>query len=229
MARESILLVEDEKDLVEVVKLNFQKEGYRVLAAGNAESALKMFRKHRPDLLILDIMLPKMDGLELCRVIRQESRVPIIFVSAKKDELDRTLGLRLGGDDYVPKPFSVLELVARVQAILRRTAPPPPAEKNGAFHAGKLEVDFERHEVRVKEKLIELTPREFDFLTLLIKADGKVLTRDQLLESVWGPDKPAEIYFRTVDQHIAGLRRKLKIERDRVVTVKNKGYQFRKD
>jgi two-component system alkaline phosphatase synthesis response regulator PhoP len=228
MNKETILLVEDEKDLVDVVRFNFQKEGYRVLAAGTAEAALRIFKKEHPSLMILDIMLPKMDGLELCRTIRQDSKVPIIFVSAKKDELDRTLGLRLGGDDYVSKPFSVLELIARVQAILRRTSPPPP-EKDGAVRIGKLEVDFDRHEVKVRGRRIELTPREFDFLTLLIRADGKVLTRDSLLESVWGPDKPAEIYFRTVDQHIAGLRRKLKAERELIVTVKNRGYQLRKN
>lgn len=226
-AKGRLLLVEDDKDLVRLVRYNFEKEGYRVTVCGDGESALACARKEKPDVILLDVMLPKMDGLEVCRAMRQESRVPIIFLTAKKTEMDRILGLKLGGDDYVTKPFSVGELLARVEALLRRAGAPGQAQPESGVRIGELRVDFERHEVWVKGKPVDLTPKEFEFLKLLIEAKGKVLSRDLLLERVWGYDKSMEIDTRTVDQHIARLRRKLKSEGHRIATVTHVGYKIK--
>ena len=228
MNKGKILIVEDEKDLVRLLQYNLENEGFKVLRAGDAEAGLTLLRKNNPDLVILDIMLPKMDGLEFCRVVRQETQVPIIFLTAKKSEMDRILGLKLGADDYITKPFSVGELVARVQAIFRRAAVPANGVAEKSLQTvGSIEVDPERHEVRVKGKLTQLTPKEFEFLLLLMKARGKVLSRDYLLEHIWGYKKSIDIDTRTVDQHIARLRRKLKAEAHRIVTVASFGYQIK--
>ncbi|MBI5200771.1 MAG: response regulator transcription factor [Elusimicrobia bacterium] len=228
MNKGKILIVEDEKDLVRLLQYNLENEGFKVLRAGDAEAGLGLLRKNKPDLVILDIMLPKMDGLEFCRVVRQETQVPIIFLTAKKSEMDRILGLKLGADDYITKPFSVGELVARVQAIFRRAAVPANGVAERTLQTvGSIEVDPERHEVRVKGKLTQLTPKEFEFLLLLMKARGKVLSRDYLLEHIWGYKKSIDIDTRTVDQHIARLRRKLRAEAHRIVTVASFGYQIK--
>ncbi|MBI3298389.1 MAG: response regulator transcription factor [Elusimicrobia bacterium] len=223
-----ILVVEDEKSLVRLLKYNLEKEGHKVLSAEDGKAGLALARKEKPALIILDVMMPKLDGHELCRTLRAESAVPILFLTAKKSELDRILGLKLGADDYVTKPFSVGELVARVAALLRRAqgqvAVRPPTE----HRFGELSVDVERHEVRVKGALVTLTHREFEFLKLLMEADGRVLSRDIILERVWGYDRSMDIDTRTVDQHIARLRRKLGAEGDRVETVLNSGYKLRR-
>lgn len=226
-----VLVVEDEKPLLHLLRYNLEKQGYRVFTAPDGEEALSLARRHRPDLILLDIMLPKLDGLAVCHELRKDSQVPIVFLTAKKSEIDRISGLKLGADDYVTKPFSVGELLARVEAILRRTKPAEAAADvtaTGPLRFGELEVDFERHESRVKKKPITLTPKEFDFLRLLIEADGRVLSRATLLERIWGYDRAMDIDTRTVDQHIARLRRKLKSEGRRVATVTNSGYRFRK-
>ena len=226
--REKILIVEDEKDLVRLIRYNLEKEHFRVVAANDAESGLELARKAKPDLIILDIMLPKMDGLDFLRNLRKESQVPVMFLTAKRSEVDRILGLKLGADDYVVKPFSVGELNARVEAVLRR-AHGTKGDGSGSLVAiGDLEVDFDRHEVRVKGKPTKLAPKEFAILKLLIEANGKVLSRDHLLERIWGHEKDMEIDTRTVDQHIARLRRKLGAEADRVSTVTNFGYQIKR-
>lgn len=227
MGNEKILVVEDEKPLIKLLKYNLENAGYRVTPVQDGESALASFKKEKPDLVLLDIMLPKLDGFEICKIIRQESKVPILFLTARKEEMDRVLGLELGADDYVTKPFSVRELLARVKAILRRVS--DKKEERSIVRAGDLEVDLERYETRIKEKAIVLSPKEFDFLKCLIHADGKALTRDQLLEKVWGYDKSAEIDTNTVDQHIARLREKLGTESKRIVTVKNVGYRIKLD
>ena len=227
MNKGKILIVEDEKDLVRLLQYNLENEGFKVTRAGDAESGLALLRKLKPDLVILDIMLPKMDGLEFCRVVRQETQVPIIFLTAKKSEMDRILGLKLGADDYITKPFSVGELVARVQAIFRRSVAPVVGTEKQLQVVGSIEVDPERHEVRVKGKQTQLTPKEFEFLLLLMKARGKVLSRDYLLEHIWGYKKSIDIDTRTVDQHIARLRRKLRAEAHRIVTVASFGYQIK--
>ncbi len=219
-----IVIIEDEKDIVRLLKYNLEKEGYTALAALDGEAGLDLARKEKPDLIILDLMLPKLDGMQVCRTIRQESQVPIIMLTAKKEEIDRIIGLELGADDYVTKPFSVRELMARVKTVLRRTKPAPHEDK--LFKAGSLEVDFARYTVEVKGKPVALSSKEFEFLKILIQANGKALTRDQLLEQVWGHDPSFEIDTRTIDQHIARLRDKLGSETKRVITVKNVGYRF---
>ncbi len=227
MAKEKILIVEDEKDLIKILKYNLEKEGYRVSVAADGEAGLSQFRKEKPDLVILDIMLPRMDGFEFCRTIRQESKVPIIMLTAKTEEVDRVLGLELGADDYVTKPYSVREVIARVKAIFRRSL---GADDEKAFvRAGDLEVDLERYITKVKGATVTLSSKEFEFLKCLIGAKGRVLTRDQLLERVWGYDSSLEIDTRTVDQHIARLREKLGTEAKRVITVKNVGYRLKLD
>lgn len=223
-----ILLVEDEKALSRLVRYNLEKEGHRVLAAEDGASGLELARREKPDLVILDVMLPKKDGLEVCRALRAESKVPILFLTAKKSEVDRVLGLRLGADDYVTKPFSVAELCARVEALLRRAGTRGAPTEPGVRGAGGLVVDVERHEVSVRGRPVSVTPREFTFLKLLLEADGRVLTRDSILETVWGVDRSVEIDTRTVDQHIARLRRKLGPEGSRIVTVINSGYKLKK-
>jgi DNA-binding response OmpR family regulator len=169
-------------------------------------------------------MLPRLDGMQVCRSIRQDSQVPIIMVTAKKEEIDRIVGLELGADDYVTKPFSVRELLARIKTILRRTR--PGAKIDAPFKVGQLAVDFARYTVMVKGKPAGLSSKEFEFLKILIQAGGKALTRDHLLEQVWGHDPSFEIDTRTIDQHIARLRDKLGPEAKRVITVKNVGYRF---
>ncbi|MCX5794219.1 MAG: response regulator transcription factor [Elusimicrobia bacterium] len=226
MPEAKILVVEDEKALVKVLKYNLEKAGYRVITAHDGDAGLNCFLEEQPDLVILDIMLPKKDGFEVCRAIRQSSRTPILMLTAKKDELDRVLGLEIGADDYVTKPFSVREVLARVKAILRRAAEKPAPL---VVRAGTLEVDLERYVTKVKGKPVTLSPKEFEFLKCLLKADGRALSRDELLEKVWGYDRSMEIDTNTVDQHIARLRGKLGSEADRIVTVKNVGYRLRTD
>lgn len=228
MAHEKVLIIEDEKDLVKLLRYNLEKEGYLVKYSYDGETGLEMFRKEKPAVVLLDVMLPKIDGFELCKMIRQESQTPIIMVTAKKEEVDRILGLELGADDYVTKPFSVREVTARIKAILRRSGD-KKSGKEQIVRAGDLEVDMERYETRVKDKVILLSSREFEFLKHLLLADGRALNRDQLLEHVWGYDKSVEIDSRTIDQHIARLRDKLGTEGKRIVTVKNVGYRIRLD
>lgn len=229
MAKTKVLLVDDEEDILFLLKSNFKEEGFQVLAAKTAEKGLVLAKKHRPDVIVTDIMLPKMDGLEMVRELRRDMSVPVLFLTAKKDEVDRITGLELGADDYISKPFSMRELIARVRAVMRRAAPRPGGGLRPPVRIGGIEVDFSRHEVRVNGKFRKLAPREFQLLTLLIEADGKVLSRDLLLKRIWGYDESMEINTRTVDQHIARLRRNLLSERKRIATVKNYGYTIRMD
>lgn len=226
--KEKILIVEDEKDLVKLIRYNLEKEKFRVTAARDAETGLKLVRKSKPDLILLDIMLPKMDGLEFLRTIRPEVDIPIILLSAKRSEMDRILGLKLGADDYMVKPFSIGELQARITGHLRRHAGGAAnGEAKKTVTIGAINIDFERHEILVAGKPACLAPKEFAILKLLIEARGKVLSRDQLLQMIWGHEKDMEIDTRTVDQHIARLRRKLGPERNRIATVPNFGYQIK--
>ena len=229
MAKTKILIVEDEDDILFLVKENFKTEGFDVFGAGTAEQGIALARKRRPDVIVSDIMLPKMDGLEMVRILRREMTVPVLFLTAKKDEIDRVAGLELGADDYISKPFSMRELVARVRAVMRRSAPRTTSGLRPPVRIGGIEVDFGRHEVRVNGKYRKLSPREFQLLELLIEADGKVLSREQLLKRIWGYDQSMDINTRTVDQHIARLRRNLLSERKRIATIKNFGYTIRLD
>ncbi|MBI3547498.1 MAG: response regulator transcription factor [Elusimicrobia bacterium] len=228
ITKAKILIVEDERDIARLLRYNLEKDRYKVLVANDAESALKMVRKQHPDLIILDIMLPKMDGLEFLKTIRADNNVPVVLLTAKRSEMDRILGLKLGADDYIVKPFSVGELQARIAGHLRR-ASGIPAGGNGKKHLslGAMDIDFDRHAITVKGRPAHLAPKEFAILKLLIEADGKVLSREQLLEMIWGLDKNMEIDTRTVDQHIARLRRKIRPEDERIATVPNFGYQVR--
>jgi DNA-binding response OmpR family regulator len=223
----TILIVEDEKSLVQVLRYNLEREGYRVAAAGDGEAGLALFHSERPDLVILDVMLPKLDGFEICKALRRSGKTPILMLTAKDSEVDKVLGLELGADDYVTKPFGVRELLARVKALLRRASGGGAAP--AALRAGGIEADLERYEVRVDGKPVALSPKEFEFLKCLLLADGRALTRDQILEKVWGYDKSMEIDTSTVDQHIARLRGKLGRESVRIVTVKNVGYRVKPD
>lgn len=224
-----ILVVEDEKDLSRILQYNLKRAGYQVWSAPSGEQGLKLFRRYSPDLVVLDIMLPGMDGLEFCRIVREKSSSPVLFLTAKKSETDRVVGLKLGGDDYVTKPFFMSELLARIEVLLRRKEPKPGKEGQAPLRVGELEVDFERHEVRVQGKNVVLTPTEFRFLKLMIEADGKVLSRDTFLSHIWGHDAGQEMNTRAVDQHMARLRRKLGPESARVATVTNLGYRFKSD
>lgn len=227
MANEKILIVEDEKPLVKLLKYNLEKEGYRVVSANDGETGLAAVPKEKPDLILLDVMLPKIDGFEFCKVLRKQFKTPILMLTAKKEEFDRVLGLELGADDYVTKPFSVREILARVKAVLRRTTDrtEPPA----LVRAGELEVDLDKHETRVKGKPIDLSFKEFEFLRCLLLSQGKAMTRDEILEKVWGYDRSMEIDTRTVDQHVKRIREKLGPEATRLVTIKNVGYRLKLD
>jgi len=220
-----ILVVDDEKDIVDLVRYHLEKEGFECRHAADGPTALKLVREYRPDLLILDLMLPGLNGLEVCRQLRRDpktARLPILMLTARAEEVDRVVGLEVGADDYVVKPFSPRELVARARAILRRVQEPAPS----ATRIGHLDVDEERHHVTVKGVPVELTAKEFGLLTALIAARGRVLNREQLLDTVWGYANAAEIESRTVDVHIRRLREKLGAEAKRIVTVKTIGYRF---
>ena len=229
MQKPKILVVDDEKDIVQLIQYNLEKEGYRVISAYEGQQAIKLAEKELPNLIILDLMLPELDGLEVCRILKRNERtaqIPILMVTAKSTETDKVVGLELGADDYVTKPFSPRELVARVKAILRRTGEPKPEPVAETIKFGELKVDFAKYIVLIKNKPVDLTSKEFDLLKTLIAAKGRVLTRDYLLDRVWGVDVSTEIETRTVDVHIAQLRKKLGIEGNRIITVKNVGYRF---
>lgn len=221
-----VLVIDDEKDIVTLLRYHLEKAGFRCVEGMDGTSALRLIREHHPDLLILDLMLPGMDGLEICRQLRQDAataRMPILMLTAKAEEVDRVVGLEMGADDYVVKPFSPRELIARVRAILRRVQEPTDLSVR---RIGDLEVDEARHAVTVQAIPIELTAKEFSLLCALIRANGRVLNREQLLEGVWGYAGAAEIESRTVDVHIRRLREKLGLEAKRIVTVKGVGYRF---
>jgi two-component system phosphate regulon response regulator PhoB len=224
-AKPTLLLVEDEDDMAYVLTALFRKEGYEVHVGKTGPAGLRLARKHKPDLVVSDIMLPLMNGHEMIRLLRQESKVPVLFLTGRRDEADRVRGFQLGADEYMTKPFSMRELVCRVRAVLRRAGRSALAPI--LTRAGGLEVDFARHEVRVNGKPRHLAPREFQLLKLLLEANGKVMSREQLLKTIWGYDEGLGISTRTVDQHVARLRRSLAAEKRRIITVKNFGYRIK--
>lgn len=204
MSGKKVLVVDDDVKTVELVKLYLNRDGYRVLMAHNGKDALQIARESHPDLIVLDIMLPGMNGLDVCRTLRQESEVPIIMLTALTTDDDRLAGLNLGADDYVPKPFSPRELAARVRAVLRRLPGERGPEK---VQHGGLIVDFLKHEAYLDEKPLNLTPIEFKVLGALVKEPGRVFSRAQIIEKALGHD--FESFDRTIDVHILKLRRKL--------------------
>jgi len=225
--KEKILVVEDEKDIVKMIEYNLKKEGYKVIDAREGEDALDLAVREYPNLILLDLMLPGIDGLEVCKSLKKESKtssIPIIMLTAKAQESDKVVGLELGADDYITKPFSPRELIARIKAVLRRSAEKEKLPE--IFQAGDLRIDFAKISVIVKDKPVELTSKEFELLKTLLKAKGRVLSRDYLLDTIWGYDHAMEIQTRTVDVHIRTLRKKLKSSAKMIVTVKNYGYRF---
>jgi DNA-binding response OmpR family regulator len=221
-----ILIVEDEPDMVMGLRDNFEFEGYEVITASDGATGLERAREHKPDLVVLDIMLPRLSGLEVCKMLRSEGlEMPILMLTARGQEIDKVVGLELGADDYVTKPFSIREVLARVRAILRRT---DGAKKRLArYHFGDVELDFESYRATKASSPLELSPREFELLRYLIERKGETVTRDQLLQDVWGyGDYPST---RTVDTHIAKLRAKIGdsgSEPRYVLTIHGSGYKF---
>jgi two-component system phosphate regulon response regulator PhoB len=225
--RETILVVEDEEDILEVIRYNLMREGYRVSGVRDGEEGLKRIRQENPNLVLLDLMLPGLDGLEICRRIKKDPvtrAIPVVMVTAKGEESDVVLGLGLGADDYVVKPFSPRELVARVKAVLRRG---PLVEDRGAGERivrGPLTVDIGRHEARVDDQPITLTATEMRLLHFLAAHPGRVFTRDHLLSRVIG--EHAVVIDRNIDVHIGSIRKKLGDHRDAIETVRGVGYRF---
>jgi len=227
--KEKILIIEDEEALVETLRYNLIREGYQVYTATDGMSGLEMARSEKPDLIILDLLLPKLDGLSVCRILRQEgSSVPILMLTCRDEEMDKVLGLELGADDYVTKPFSLRELLARVKALLRRVEMLRQEErKPEVISVGELTIDLRRHRAFWKGQELELSPKEFALLAFLARNRGMVLSRELILERVWGYDYVGDT--RTVDVHIRWLREK--IEEDpgnprHILTVRGIGYQF---
>jgi len=227
MSAGKILIVEDEETLLEVLRYNLDKEGYNVVTAADGIQALNLARSESPDLIILDIMLPELDGFEVCRILRKDMTVPILMLTAKEAEIDKVLGLELGADDYMVKPFSMREFKARVKAILRRAAAQSKPGEGGVLRIADLTVDLGKHQVSVGEASVSLTPKEFDLLAYLASNRGRVFSREHLLERVWGYDYIGDT--RTVDVHIRWLREKLETEPSkprRLITVRGTGYKI---
>ena len=231
MPDQSVLVIEDEENLVEALRFNLEREGYQVHTAQDGEQGLDAARQVSPDLIILDIMLPALDGLEICRILRRESDVPILILTAKGEEIDRVVGLELGADDYVTKPFSMRELLARARGMLRRSRVASEASSGPRLRqllkVGDLEIDLDSHIARLKGEPLNLKPREFDLLALLVANKGRAFTRDQILERVWGHDYVGE--SRTVDVHIRWLREKVQSYPNSpqgIITIRGVGYRF---
>jgi two-component system OmpR family response regulator len=225
MVNSKILIVEDDRTLLNVLKYNLTKEGYSVVTAVDGVEALEVARRDKPGFIILDIMLPKMSGFEVCRILRKEMTVPILMLTAKTEEVDKVVGLEIGADDYMTKPFSMRELLARIRAMLRRVEMQVPTA--GTLNLGDIEIDISRHAITKGGNILSLTPKEFDLLAFLAKNKGLVFSRDQLLEKVWGYDYPGDT--RTVDVHIRWLREKIEdtpAKPKRLVTVRGVGYKL---
>jgi DNA-binding response OmpR family regulator len=228
MAKQNILIIEDDKSISKLLKYNLEKAGFETTAAGSGEAALEILARQQPLLIILDIMLPGMDGLEVCRQIRQDTalkNIPIVMLTAKGEEVDRIVGLELGADDYIVKPFSPREIILRIKAILRRLqAKEQPVD---ILRSAGLVVDIPRHQVTFNDKEVVLTPLEFKLLVALMERKGLVQTREILLNDVW--DMASDVYTRTVDTHIKHLREKIGNAGRLIETVIGVGYRFREE
>jgi DNA-binding response OmpR family regulator len=231
------LVVDDEPILRDTIEFNLRREGYDVLLASDGQQALDTARSHEIDLIVLDIMLPEVDGLQVLRTLREKSTVPVLLLSARGEEIDRVLGLELGADDYLTKPFAMRELVARARAMIRRSrilleesgkdqAQPDPATR-GTIVAGAVSIDPVARQVRVGGSLVDLKPKEFDLLIYLARHPGVVLSRDALLREVWGYAFPVDT--RTIDVHVRGIRQKIEVDSSQpelIETVRGYGYRF---
>jgi two-component system alkaline phosphatase synthesis response regulator PhoP len=222
-----VLLVDDNKEFGLLVQGHLEAQGYRVLCANDGETGLDLARKHKPQLVILDYLMPKMDGMSFLKALRQESQIPVVFLTGTHSDVNQILGFKLGADDYLCKPIAAEVLTARIEAVLKRAGASSGAAEKGLRRLGRVSVDPERREVRLDGKPIELTIKEFDVLQALIDARGKVLSRDYLLATVWKIGEDCEIRTRTVDQHIAGIRQKLGPEGERIMTVPPFGYRIK--
>ena len=226
-----ILVVDDEKLLVKGIKFNLEQEGYQVVTAFDGEEAVRLAHDESIDLILLDLMLPKMDGLTVCRTVRGFSDVPIIMLTARSEDIDKILGLEYGADDYITKPFNIREVTSRIKAILRRVNPTPKSAGNqDLVISGDITLDYNFRRVTVLERVIELTGKEFDLLELFVKNPGKVYTRENLLDIAWGFDYPGDV--RTVDVHIRRLREKIEpnpAEPNYIKTKWGVGYYYKKD
>lgn len=226
MPKAKVLVVEDEPQIVELLKLYLEREGYQVAVAEDGKKALYLFQKDKPDLIILDLLLPGVDGLEVCKIIRKSSQVPIIILTAKGEEIDRILGLELGADDYITKPFSPREVVARVNAVLRRMA--KAGQSQEIISLAGLHVDLLQYQVKYNGRDIKLTPTEFKLLSLMSQQPGRVFTRLQLLDKALG--ETYEGYERTIDVHIKNLRNKIRAHCNEngidIITIRGVGYKL---
>jgi two-component system, OmpR family, alkaline phosphatase synthesis response regulator PhoP len=226
MAKGSILIIDDEKDIIELVRYNLEKEGFLVRSAYDGESGLTIAAQERPDLILVDLMLPGIDGLEACRVLRSDKRtahIPLIMLTAKSAESDRVVGLELGADDYVTKPFSPRELAARVKAVLRRSS--NPVEHSDVIRRGDLVIDLTRREVSYAEETVILTATEFRLLQFFACHPGRVFSRSELIDGALGKD--IAVVDRTIDVHVTGLRKKLGVCGEWIETVRGFGYRFK--
>jgi DNA-binding response OmpR family regulator len=219
-----VLIVDDEPNILETVEHKLRKEGYSTFTAPSAEEGMRLFRMVKPDIILLDVMLPERSGFDFCRVVRKDSAVPIIFLTARTSEEDRVYGLELGGDDYILKPFSLAELAARVRSVMRRRGNDTP---NEAVEIGNLKIDPRTHEAWLEGKLVNLSPKEFALLSFLARNPNQVFSREALLDRVWGAD--VYVSSRTVDVHVRWLRER--IEKDpsrpeRIITIRGVGYKF---
>ena len=236
-SKKSVLIIEDETNIQKAIEYNLTRSGYNVYIADDGEQGLALFNKQRINLLILDLMLPKLDGLEVCKIIRGHSNIPILMLTAKGEEIDRVVGLEIGADDYLVKPFGMHELIARVKALLRRVAVGlEPANinsdkntvnSNGILNSGNLVLDTKRHRVTLNEVELDLKPREFQLLFLFMSNIGLVLTRNNILDELWGQEFIGDL--RSVDVHVRWLR--IKLEEDsskprRLITIRGVGYRF---
>ena len=225
MANEKILVVDDEEHIAELINYNLTNNGYKVIIANNGIDAVKVAIEEKPSLILLDLMIPGKDGYDVCKEIRSNSEIrntPIIMLTAKSEEFDKILGLELGADDYITKPFSVRELLARVKAVLRRVSIVEP--ENNILTFGDLVADFDKREILIKDKKLDLTLKEFELLEILIRNKGKILTRDTLLDKIWGYEYIGET--RTVDVHVRTLRQKLMEAGELIETVRGVGYRI---
>jgi len=221
-----ILVVEDESTLLATLKYNLEREGFQVATAADGESALSLARQRQPDLILLDLMLPGVDGLQVCRILRQEMPAPILMLTAKVEEVDKVLGLELGADDYMTKPFSMRELIARVRALLRRSEL-QPAAAGDLLRSGDLAIDARKREARRRDTAIPLKPKEFELLSFFLRNRARAFTREQILNEIWGYDYAGDT--RTVDVHVRWLREKIEdhpAKPTRLITIRGTGYRF---
>ena len=232
MPNEKILIVEDEESILEAVRYSLHRDGYQVITAQDGLTGLSLSRDESPDLMILDIMLPNLDGIEVCKEIRKNSSIPIIMLTAKGEEIDKIIGLEIGADDYMTKPFSMRELIARIKALLRRSGIKPNTSSSQVSHtaytsSSGLNLNIDTHIATLNDVPLQLRPKEFELLSYFMKHPGLALTRDQILQDIWGYDYIADTS--TVDVHVRWLREKIEntpANPETILTIRGTGYRF---